>query len=321
MPLNLRLDPRPINYESAIQVEEDDGANADVDPYVETRDWAPVAPEPRALPESVVFVDGVQRVEMRVIGEEDGRMVYGALASVAVGAVSHSIGRATTQSQLPDRILALSDGGGETPPLALQCGPITLDFRATNSATTGILGVFDALTSARRDAETRLGESLVVAGHPLVIMDGRLNFGSSRNSIAVGLVKTMQKQYLEGDQLRVLSEIGCGQRTPLFRIARDRPVYSWYTRLAGSRAFDHPWTGLVRLETPDSETLQSTVQLADVISQHLPRFASQSAWDPRAPQNLYPIAALESLLRHELGDHEWIRRHIETHFHRQGIAV
>jgi hypothetical protein len=321
MPLNLRLDPRPINYESAIQVEEDDGPDADVDPYVETSDWAPVTPEPRSLPDTVVFVDGVQRVEMRVIGEENGRLVYGALASVAVGAVFHSPGRASTQSQPADRVLALSDGGGETSPLALPCGPMTLDFRVTNSATAGLLGVFDALTNARRDAETRLGESLVDAGHPLVIMDGRLNFGSSRNSVAVGLVKTMQKQYLEGAHLRVLSEIGLGQRTPLFRIARDRAVYSWYTRLGASRPFDHPWTGLVRLETPDSETLQATIQLADVISQHLPRFASRPEWDARAPQNLYPIAALESLLRHELGDHDWIRRHIEVHFHRQGVVA
>jgi hypothetical protein len=44
-------------------------------------------------------------------------------------------------------------------------------------------------------------------------------------------------------------------------------------------------------------------------------------WDARAPQNLYPIAALEALLHHELGDHEWIRRHIDLHFHRLGVGA
>jgi hypothetical protein len=322
MPLALRLDPRPINYESAIQVEEDDGPDADVDPYVEATDWVPITPEPRALPDAVAFVDGVQRVEMRVIGDENGRMVYGALASVSVGAVFHTEGRARTESRLPDRVLALSDGGSGPASLAVECGPTKLHFEVTNSSTTGLAGVIDALNSARGGAETRLGTQLLDAGYPLVIMDGRLNFDWPRTSVAVvGLVKTMQKQYLDGAQLHVLSQIGCGQRTPLFRIARDRPVYSWYTRLANSRPFDHPWTGLVRLETPDSAGIHATVQLADVISQHLPRFASNSAWDARAPQNLYPVAALESLLRHELGDHEWIRRHIEVHFHRQGVAV
>ncbi len=321
MPLNLRLDPRPINYESAIQVEEDDGPDADVDPYVETRDWAPVTPEPRALPDTVVFVDGVQRVEMRVIGEDNGRMVYGALASVAVGAVFHSSGRAATQSQLPDRVLALSDGGGDTPPLALPCGPMTLDFRVTNSASTGLAGVFDALTSARRDAETRLGESLVQAGHPLVIMDGRLNFGSSRNSIAVGLVKTMQKQYLEGDHLRVLSEIRLGQRTPLFRIGRDRAVYSWYMRL-GELALLRPPVDRPRpagnsgLREPSRHRATGGRDLAAPSPLRLPpRLGCACAAEP------LPGGGLENLLRHELGDHEWIRRHIEVHFHRQGVGV
>ena len=34
----------------------------------------------------------------------------------------------------------------------------------------------------------------------------------------------------------------------------------------------------------------------------LPRFASQEHKDPRAPQNLYPIAGLERALRRRLGD-------------------
>jgi hypothetical protein len=43
--------------------------------------------------------------------------------------------------------------------------------------------------------------------------------------------------------------------------------------------------------------------------------------DPRAPQNLYPIGGLEEQLRHSLGDHEWIRRHIETHFAREVVPA
>ncbi len=323
MSLTFRVDPRPTSYESSIQVDEDDTPDAAVDPFVETRAWAPVKPERRSLPESVAFVDGVQRVETRLIGEQNGRVVYGALASVSVGVAFHAKGRARTESGAADRVLALSDGGGgdDVTEPEVECGPMVLRFRVRNSAASGFAGVHDALTSARREAETRLGGQLIEAGHPLVIVDGRLNFDSSRSSLAVGLIKTMQKQYLEGEHLAVLSQLDTGARSPLFRIARDRSVYSWYIRLATSRAIDHPWAGLARLETLDSTSLRETVQLADVTAQHLPAFASHAMWDARAPQNLYPIAALEAILHHELGDHEWIRRHIDTHFHRHGAAA
>jgi hypothetical protein len=59
--------------------------------------------------------------------------------------------------------------------------------------------------------------------------------------------------------------------------------------------------------------IERAVSLADLTTQHLPRFASSPIWDSRAPQNLYPFAALEQRLRHELGDHNWIRRAIESH--------
>jgi hypothetical protein len=321
MPLTLQIDPRPTSYDAVIQVEEEDEGGAAVNPFVETSDWAPIVPERRDLPETVVFVDGVQRVEMRLIGQDNGRVVYGALASLSVGSVFHRSEGATTERGLPERILSLSDGGGNGDVLKIDCGSETLTFQAKSSAVPGLAGVHDALTSARREAETRLGDELVRAGHPLVIVDGRLNFGSSRTSMAVGLIKTMQRQYLEGPQLAVLSDLRCGTRSPLFWIDRKDAVYSWYVRLCEGRRIDHPWAGLVRLETLDAMGLQPAIQLADLTAQHLPSFASDPAWDPRAPQNLYPIAALESLLRHELGDHEWIRRHIEVHFHREVVAV
>jgi hypothetical protein len=321
MPLTFRIDPRPTSYDAVVQVEEEDEGGAAVNPFVETDEWAPIDPERRELPHTVAFVDGVQRVEMRLIGQDNGRVVYGALASLSVGSVFYRASGTTSDRKTPERILSVSDGGGNPDVLKIDCGSDDLVFQTRSSAVPGLAGVQDALTSARREAETRLGDDLVRAGHPLVIVDGRLNFGSSRTSMAVGLIKTMQRQYLEGPQLAVLSDLRPGTRSPLFWIERDRAVYSWYVRLAEGRRIDHPWAGLVRLETLDAMGLQPAIQLADLTAQHLPSFASDSTWDSRAPQNLYPIAALESILHHELGDHEWIRRHIEVHFHRQEVAV
>jgi hypothetical protein len=51
-------------------------------------------------------------------------------------------------------------------------------------------------------------------------------------------------------------------------------------------------------------------QLADETATRLPAFVPSRARDPRAPQNLLPIGALEQHLRHRLGDARLIRRKI-----------
>ncbi|MFS8586536.1 MAG: hypothetical protein FWJ72_15825, partial [Acidimicrobiia bacterium] len=47
---------------------------------------------------------------------------------------------------------------------------------------------------------------------------------------------------------------------------------------------------------------------ADVVAATLPRFASQPHNDPRAPQNLHPIAGLERELKRRLGDAALLER-------------
>ena len=48
--------------------------------------------------------------------------------------------------------------------------------------------------------------------------------------------------------------------------------------------------------------------LADRTAAMLPRFASEPHIDPRAPQNLVPIGALERELRRRLGDKNFVFR-------------
>ncbi|MGH2810135.1 MAG: hypothetical protein ACRDIA_04550, partial [Actinomycetota bacterium] len=73
-----------------------------------------------------------------------------------------------------------------------------------------------------------------------------------------------------------------------------------------------PWAGIARCECSASLPLTKAVELADMISANLPRFASRSYWDPRAPQNLVPIAALERRLWHLLGDRQIIYRQLRS---------
>jgi hypothetical protein len=317
MPLTLRLDPWTPTYESALQIEEDEtGPQPAVDPFVETDDWKAPPPQFVERPETIAFVDGVQRVEMRVIGDRDGKAVYGAFASVAVGAVFARQGGSTVAAETPLRVLALADG--EThPAVAVPCGEATLEFRSRPTAASGLSGVQEAVQSARREAEIALGERLDEQGHEMVVVDGRLNWQPKRKAMVIGLVKTIHKRYLDDAQASVIATLQPRTRTPLFRIGRDRAVYSWYLRLTEGRAIDHAWAGVVRVETLETIGIELAVKLADLTACHLPAFASASMHDPRAPQNLYPIGGLEEQLRHSLGDHEWIRRHIEMHFARE----
>ena len=119
MPLSLRIDPWTPTYESAVQIDDDDSAApADVDPYVETEAWEPLTPRASERPETIAFIDGVQRVETRVIGEEDGRRIYGGFASIAVGATFARPGAAEIAAEPPQRVLGLTDGAsGEAVPV------------------------------------------------------------------------------------------------------------------------------------------------------------------------------------------------------------
>jgi hypothetical protein len=324
MPLSLRLDPWTPTYESAIQLEDDDGASpADVDAFVETSDWRPIIPSFVGRPREIAFVDGVQRIEMRVIGDSDGKLVYGAFASVAVGAVFVREGDCAVEGEVPMRVLALSDGESH-PSILVPCGQATLEFESRSTHETasgaGLRAAQLAVLNSRRDAEIRLGERLDEGGCDMVVVDGRLNWQPKRKAMVIGLVKTIHKRYLEAPQATIIGKLTPKMRTPLFRIGRDRAVYSWYLRLSQQRPIDHPWAGVVRVETLESIGIEAAVRLADLTACHLPDFASSSMHDARAPQNLYPIHGLERQLKHTLGDHTWIRRHIEMHFAQEYAA-
>jgi hypothetical protein len=58
--------------------------------------------------------------------------------------------------------------------------------------------------------------------------------------------------------------------------------------------------------------LYAARQYANATAYLLPRFAPGRGRDPRSPQNLLPIGALEAQLRRRLGDVRLVRRHIES---------
>ncbi|MFN8639576.1 MAG: hypothetical protein U0360_09010 [Dehalococcoidia bacterium] len=133
-----------------------------------------------------------------------------------------------------------------------------------------------------------------------------------------GYVKRVVHWYVSPQEQRLLVRLGTGERTPLFRVTDlDDPSaagrWCWYARIADLPSNYHPLSGVMRLETPGGLPLSRAVLLADESTAALPRFASPLARDPRAPQNLVPVGALEAQLTHRLGDREWIRRALTAH--------
>jgi hypothetical protein len=119
----------------------------------------------------------------------------------------------------------------------------------------------------------------------------------------VGFIKTHRVAYLRGPATAVIGRLAPGSRTPLFVLGASGSFarYSWYQRLADGPP-GHAWYGVVRCEVAATVGLARARLLADRTAVLLPRLAAPAHTDPRAPQNLVPIGALEHRLRRRLGD-------------------
>src|SRR5207302_1480240 len=157
-----------------------------------------------------------------------------------------------------------------------------------------------------------LSVDMLKTGADLFVLDGPLTYFSLEGPV-IGMVKRQIRPYLDSEQVSILGRLGVGERTPVFTLTDQRlERFSWYARIAARRPIDGVMTGIVRLETSTAMGGQLAKQLADTTAAVLPRFATEFGRDPRAPQNLYPVAELERNLHHRLGDHALIKRAIET---------
>jgi hypothetical protein len=192
----------------------------------------------------------------------------------------------------------LAGGRGERFP------PVALDppYGTTTTPDHDPAGLIRVLHSAMRAAEGRVASAL--AAECFVIADGPLNELAPRP--AVGYVKSHRVLYLSHERNRTVAALGPGQRSPLFTIS-GYTRYSWYVRLAKAPG-GHSWSGIARCEASNRLPLSEVVILADRTAALLPILASEPHLDPRAPQNLVPIGALERTLRHRMGDLRLVER-------------
>jgi hypothetical protein len=274
----------------------------DLDVEVPEAYWSPRRPAPGTAPAgSVLFVDGVRRIDARVwLTADDGTSAQGICASYAAGAVLCSGGRAeVVDARVGRGVFARATDGFESIDAAV--GKVVMRFGAVAVATDQI----DKLSIRLQEELGRLEvESAEAAGDDraadLVLVDGPLR-ALHRVPGTVGYVKHHEAGYGAPVVRTTLAGLGAGERTPVFLVGERYPRCSWYVRLPGGGS-GYPLAGVVRCEVAARGSPESTVAVADQVTATLPRFASASHKDPRAPQNLYPISGLERALRRRLGD-------------------
>ncbi len=134
----------------------------------------------------------------------------------------------------------------------------------------------------------------------LTLVDGPLKFLREKpHPRIIGYIKTHYRQLLDTRDHRRVPDLPVGSRTSLFALGEDR--LSAYVRIGAPSTIGSPWTGLVRIELFQTFGLEAAQREADRIAGALPRLAGVPHRDPRAPQNLQPVGALETHLRRLMG--------------------
>jgi hypothetical protein len=289
-------------------------AEGAVDTTVETEDWQPIPGEDDGLA-AIAFVDGVRRVDARLtVDDPDQGPIPGICGTYAVGSTLWR--RDETRSEfgpaLIDRIALIGHGRSETiPPIALDPG-----YRAETIGSPNPDDLVRHLHTRMRQAEGRSATDLAEQGW-FVVADGPLNDLSPQSTI--GHVKSHRVTYLDTEQNGVIAHLHAGERTPLFTLGAFQR-YSWYLRLALMPG-GHTWSGVVRCEASGQLSLQEVKMMANRTAALLPLVASEAHLDPRAPQNLVPVAALERQLKHLMGDRGLVFRAIRDAVAREELVA
>jgi len=309
------VDPWDPGYGVAFGEELDGGAleetsaELNLDLELPAARWRPVAPDAAlTLPGTVLFLDGVRRIDARI-------WVHGASPQPALGiAASYAAG------------LVACDGAARVQPVTVERGLFTAAAQATG-ITAGRVSyparlakgpAYEQLSLALQ--QLLIGAEVALAltyraqnpdADDLLVVDGPLR-DRTHLARAVGYIKTHQKAYLPADQAAVVSDLAPGQRTPAFTIGTSWRRNSWYLQLPRAVGVEWsggvPWSGVVRVECSADLPLPEVTRLADLTALLLPPLASVPHKDPRAPQNLVPIGGLERELRHRLGDQQILYR-------------
>jgi hypothetical protein len=312
------VDPWDPGYGQAFSDEAEGGswhestAELDLDLEIPADRWHPVHPDPApARPRTVLFLDGIRRIDARIwvhggAGDAAGAQpAPGIAASLAAGLVACDgaarIAEVTIERGIftaaPDAADIVTRHGRYPARRADGPGPDRLSLALQQRLGAAEVQLAMAFRAGHQDADD------------LLIVDGPLR-GRTHLDRTVGYIKTHHASYLPPRQAAVVGALNTGQRTPVFTMGTSWRRHSWYLRLPGAPGA--PWSGVVRLECSPDLPAAAAARLADLTARLLPPLASSPHKDPRAPQNLVPIGGLERELRRRLGDQQLLYRALRS---------
>jgi hypothetical protein len=310
--LVLRADPWQPAYGMGFEGTEPE-TDALVDPTVETDNWS--LPRVPAVdpPRTTWFIDGVRRLELRLLATANGRQRPAAFGSYAAGSV-RCADRAEFGEHCVERRLIVG-GGLPLEDVTVACGGAQLTFAGLGELSAEPDQLLWKLQDEMRLAEATLADTLPVDDDSVVLLDGPLTFPGTPRRAVVGVAKRSVRMYLEQPYEDLIPALEPGQRTPLFGLGQPTSGvqrFAWYTRVMALRPPWHDHAAIVRGEVRAVHGLDGARLLADRVTVALPGYAGRLG-DPRTPQNLAPVAGLEAWLRHRLGDPRLIRRALLEH--------
>lgn len=332
------------SYGASLELEgqlEESTAKVDAGVELPVDRWRPVNPGGTGpLPEALLFVDGVRRVEAQVwidgdagaagpvpvdvrtgevrsgeapAGGTAGEATAALCASYAAGVVcccaagAHLVamesGRGLFSAAPHASDILTWAGGYKAFHVTIKRAGAPVMTALSQSLQRRLATVEAEAAKAARDAAADAAPAR--AGHPGPSDNDLLIvdgplLGRQHLERALGYIKSHHATYLPPELNAVVAALAPGQRTPAFLMGTTWDRHSWYLRLPGPRGA--PWSGVVRIECPADLPVAEVTRLADLSQRCLGKFASAPYKDSRAPQNLYPIAGLERELRRRLGD-------------------
>lgn len=309
----VRLDPSGIEHEP--EFPPDGAAEVAIETIVldveqPPGSWRPIVPANAHAFETVHFVDGVRRIDARLLVHKAKQLCHGAFGCTAVGAVHVTADATRCAEPVIERLVLL--GSGAMLPAPVVAGRDLVYLPAT-WPDSDVDGPLRAVQQRLRDGEEMVIRRLAEDARTLVVVDGPLSYAHPVRGNVLGYIKRIVQLYLPAQYMSVVSDLPVGGRTPLFELVHmKRGRYSWFQRITAPHRGDSYLAGIVRMEVSSQIGRDAGRHLADMAAALLPKFAPSCTRGPRAPRSLLPIEILETHLRRLLGDPRLTRRRIEA---------
>jgi hypothetical protein len=305
--------------------------------------WRPIDPASAGpLPEALLFVDGVRRVEAQVwidgdTPPGDGQSADGQSRDDRVGEVQPGEPTAALCASYAAGVVCCCAAGAHLVVAKLRRGLFSVAPHASDILTRA--GGYNAqhvtskragvpvMTTLSQSLQRKLAEVEAIAAAEARGVPGTVSTGSTRAAapgghpgngasdllIVDGPLRGRQHLpsalgYIKSHHTTYLPpELNAlvGTLAPGQRTPAFHMGTSWDRHswyLRLPGPSGAPWAGVVRIECQADLPVAEVTRLAGLSQRCLGRFASAAYKDSRAPQNLYPIAGLERELRRRLGD-------------------